>query len=411
MESRSEPGGRPPGDLPTGKVIVAGCVAGGLAAIRSLAARHIHVVAMTYNGSEPGLRSRYVDEVAICPHPRDEQAFIEYLLANAVRWRGALILETNDHYASALARHKRVLSEHYRLVVPEWSAARTFIEKDRTYALADRCGVARPGTFSPGTLAELEEILDEVTLPVLVKPVRSHEFVAVFRQKLFQVDTADELRSLFARTVEAGIPVMVTELIPGTDYRTLEKVWTYVDSTGDLTVELYNTKLRQTPPMFGLGRVTVTTPVFDDVRDASMRMLTESGHHGIGNFEFKRDPRDGQIKLIEVNIRLMASAQLAVAAGVDLPWIIYQDLVHGRQVAPKSYIEGVHYVDLLADITDYLTKEDNRLRNSRSFLEPYRARRRTYAYLSLKDPLPFLSEATGKATRRIGRWRQRRGLR
>lgn len=395
------------GGLPRGKVIVAGCTHGGLAAIRSLGSRGLHVIAISYEPTEHAFRSRYISEREICPHPRDERAFVEFLLARADRWAGALIIETNDYYATALARHKEQLAEHYRLVVPDWPVARTFIEKDLTYELAERCGVAYPRCFKPTTAAELESCLGEVQFPVMVKPVRSHEFVAVFRTKLFVAETPDELRCRFRAAMDAAIPVVIAEVIPGTDYKTLERVSMHVDSHGDVVSELYTTKLRQTPPMFGMNKVSVTTPEYPEVRAATLRLLEAVDFRGNAGVEFKRDPRDGQLKLIEVNVRLLADAQLSISAGIDTPWLMYQDVVNGVRVTAPPAEEGIYFVHLLTDLVELVTKERDRWRNRRRLLEPYLARRRAHAYLSWRDPMPALDELVGRA-RRFARKRRRR---
>jgi len=41
--------------------------------------------------------------------------------------------------------------------------------------------------------------------------------------------------------------------------------------------------------------------------------------------EFKRDPRDGKFKLMEINPRLWQWHGLAAACGIDLPRIAYAD--------------------------------------------------------------------------------------
>ena len=69
--------------------------------------------------------------------------------------------------------------------------------------------------------------------------------------------------------------------------------------------------------------------------DSGLRLLKALGFHGISQVEFKRDPRDGRYKLMEVNPRLWQWHGLAAACGVDLPLIAYRDLT-GEQVEHVS---------------------------------------------------------------------------
>ena len=39
-----------------------------------------------------------------------------------------------------------------------------------------------------------------------------------------------------------------------------------------------------------------------EVEPLGFRLLKSMGYHGIASVEFKRDPRDGQFKLMEVNM-------------------------------------------------------------------------------------------------------------
>jgi biotin carboxylase len=61
--------------------------------------------------------------------------------------------------------------------------------------------------------------------------------------------------------------------------------------------------------------------------DAGLRFLAALGFHGISQVEFKRDPRDGRYKLMEINPRLFQWHGLAAACGVDLPRLAYCDLL------------------------------------------------------------------------------------
>ena len=60
---------------------------------------------------------------------------------------------------------------------------------------------------------------------------------------------------------------------------------------------------------------------------------------GLSQVEFKRDPRDGSFRLMEVNPRLWQWHGLASACGVDLPVIAYRDLT-GEKVEPVSVHES-----------------------------------------------------------------------
>ena len=149
-----------------GKVIVIGCHVGGLAVIRSLGRKNQHIIALTHNNLDFAQTSRYVAERATCPDPSDETAFVDFLLDRADRWEGALIVETGDYHAVALAKHKAELSPHYRIVTPDWDTLRHFVQKEATYGLADACGVPHPRTWTPTSRDDLEPLRPRISTRV-----------------------------------------------------------------------------------------------------------------------------------------------------------------------------------------------------------------------------------------------------
>jgi predicted ATP-grasp superfamily ATP-dependent carboligase len=62
-------------------------------------------------------------------------------------------------------------------------------------------------------------------------------------------------------------------------------------------------------------------------------MLRELDFHGIAQVEWKRDPRNGALKLIEVNPRLWQWHGLTGECGAGVTEIAYWDLI-GAELAP-----------------------------------------------------------------------------
>jgi predicted ATP-grasp superfamily ATP-dependent carboligase len=74
--------------------------------------------------------------------------------------------------------------------------------------------------------------------------------------------------------------------------------------------------------------------------------------------EYKLDVRDGRYKLMEINPRTVSANELAIRAGVDFPWIVYQYLNAGgeeqRPRPTRGFRLGVKYVNEEWDIGAYL---------------------------------------------------------
>lgn len=372
------------------RAIVLGCQHGGLAVVRSLVPRGIDVLVLTNRPEDAGLASRHVGEWRLCPHPADEDALVQALLDCAPAWSGALVVPTTDYFAVVVSKHAERLEPHFQLGVAPWEHARIFLEKDSTYRLAADVGVAHPRIVAPTSMSELESELAHLELPAMIKPVHSHRFTADFGTKLLICDTAEQLRSDFQRVSDAAHEVVISEVIPGSDYLTLETCQVYIDESGELTGLFCCAKLRQTPPMYGVIRVGVSIEAHADLVEPTLELLRAIDYRGYASAEFKRDPRDQTLKLIEVNIRPLRMAQFSIACGVDFPYLTFADKVLGERHEAGGYEVGTYYIDVLSDLIDMVRFADDR--NLRRFIRPYVASRKTEPLITLRDPRPFFRD-------------------
>ena len=275
----------------------------GLAAIRSLGRAGIRVLAVDHRPSALGFRSKYAEPL-LSPDPfEDEPRFV-----NVVRALGELVVfPTHDDSLNAIARYADDLP--VLTPFPAWDVLERVQSKRTQLEQAAAVGIDIPK-------------LDPGTFPVIVKPERSVEFKRRYRRQAFRCETAAELEEALAQTEEFG-PI-VQELIPGGD-DTLYTVGSYLDGDGRALGVFCGRKLLQTPRGIGTCRIGEAIWV-EEVVEAALRLLAAFEYRGISQVEFKRDPRDGRFKLMEINARLWQWHGLASACGVDLPRIAYADL-------------------------------------------------------------------------------------
>jgi D-aspartate ligase len=280
----------------------------GLAAVRSLGRAGVRVLAVDHRPSALGFRSKYGERM-LSPDPfTDEHRFV-----NFVRALGEVVVfPTHDDSLNAIARYADDLG--VLTPFPDWSVLERVQSKRAQLDQAAAAGLDIP-TPDPGTF------------PVVVKPDRSVEFKRRYRRQAFRCETQAELDDALAKTEEFG-PI-VQELVPGGD-DTLYTVGSYLDADGRALGIFCGRKLRQTPPGIGTCRVGEALWVPEAV-DAALTLLRAVGYRGVSQVEFKRDPRDGRFKLMEINARLWQWHGLATACGVDLPLIAYRDLTGEAQ--------------------------------------------------------------------------------
>ncbi len=299
-----------------------------LAAIRSLGRAGLRVLVLNDSPRAVGLRSRFAEHVA-CPDPRnDEAGFIDAMenLASGLPAR-VPIFPTSDAYLNSIARHGERLAGSFLFPFPIGDALLRIQQKSYQVEQAAQLGIPIPRTSKTATA--------EFGFPVLVKPSDPVGFVDAFGVKGMQCNSLEEAE----RAVERAQPFdpLVQEWIPGGDEQ-LYFLGAYLSPKAEARGIFTGRKIRQIPPGIGTTRVGESIRI-PRVEELGVAYLKGIGCHGLSDVEFKLDPRDGELKFMEVNPRLGQWHGLAAAAGVDLPLIAYRDLM-GESVPPSRQIEA-----------------------------------------------------------------------
>jgi len=282
----------------------------GLSAIRSLGRAGVRVYAVDHRTSALGFRSRYATPV-FAPSPLlDEDGFVA-----KVRDLGpGVVFCTHDEGLRAIARHRDELE--LRCPFPR--------DLERIQRKRVQLDAARdtPDTRFPGRAAEAVAAAHELGYPVLVKPSEPVGFRQQYGRQAVICERDGEVENAYAQ-MEQWEP-MVQDLIPGGDDE-LYTLGAYLDESLEPLGLFCGRKLRQTPPGIGTARLGEAVWV-QEVVDSGVELMRNLGCNGLAQVEFKRDPRDGRFKLMEINPRLWQWHSLAIACGVDLPLIAYRDL-------------------------------------------------------------------------------------
>lgn len=392
VRSPDRAGGQPP-------AIILG---GGMIAIpvaRSLARAGARVTALGW-ATDSTARSRACAEfVALGGGAGVQDRWLEWLSHR--RERGAVLVPCSDDALELTARHRATLVElGYRPVEADPDVTLAMLDKQRTYELARQVGVPTPRTVlsRPGDDAS---IADGFAYPCALKPRYSHLYMQRVdtEYKAMYASNRDELAAHLARATELGLEMLVTEIIPGPE-DSYHSLYCYLDEQGDSLIHVTKRKLRQYPPVFGLATYHVMTRE-PEVVELGLRFCQGVGLRGIGVPEFKRDVRDGQLKLIECNARLTAGTELIHHSGVDLARIAY-DRALGREVAPvRDYRVGVRMLRPIEDIRAARALRRERQLTVHEWLVSLRHPQHL-AVWSWRDPGPFVYSLLRRA-RVVGR--------
>jgi predicted ATP-grasp superfamily ATP-dependent carboligase len=341
-----------------------------------------------------GRFSRYRGGYATAPPAgaEDGTALVDFLLMLAERegLRDWVLFPTSDEIVRALSLGKARLEPTYRVPVSDWETIRLFAEKRETHELAARLGIPTPRTRYPRTGEDLAAL--DVPYPVVVKPLSRDPFYARTRRKAVRADDERELAEVWewACTVVPPSELMVQELIPGGAAVLYSLGCQFFG--GRLRGHVVAHRARQHPMDFGRATTLAETVDIPELEALGAKLLLAAGYEGLAEVEFMLDTRDNTYKLLEVNPRVWGWHTLAGRAGVDLPFLFYQDVIGEPRADAGAFEKGVKWLRPITDVPTALKEVLNHRLGVREYFSSIRGPKELAPAPSWDDPLPFAVE-------------------
>lgn len=341
-----------------------------------------------------GRFSRYRGGYATCPSARAEDgaALVDFLLSLADRegLQGWVLFPTSDESVRAVSLGRDRLAPTYRVPVPQWETIRLFAEKRETHELASSLGIPTPRTWYPRSDAEVEEL--ELPWPVIIKPLSRDPFYALTHQKAVRAGDRDELLRLWrwACGVVPASELMVQELIPGGPDVLFSLGCHFFD--GRLGGHVVAHRQRQHPMDFGHATTLAETVDIPELEELGSRLLASAGYEGLAEVEFMLDRQENTYKLLEVNTRVWGWHTIAGRAGVDLPYLFYQQVVGGSGAAVQGFETGVKWLRPITDTPTALSEMLHGRLGMREYVSSISGPKALAPAPSWDDPLPFWIE-------------------
>lgn len=335
--------------------------------------------------------SRYVQRVIRVDDLRDERETIKAILDAGRRFglQDWVLFPTRDETVAALSKYRSELEDFFKVPVPEWEIVKWAWNKKNTYEIAERLGIPYPRTFSVTKIDQLRDLYS--LLPLAIKPAIKENFFYRTGAKAWRANTIDELNQLFKRAQdEIGVDeILLQEIIPGSG-ETQYSFCAFVKD-GNAHSTLVARRERQHPAEFGRAATYVVTTEEPEVEELSHRFLKSIGYYGVVEIEFKRDPRDGKFKLLDVNARIWGFHGLGSAAGVDFPYLLFSDQT-GVPGVPCRSQTGVGWLRLITDVPTSLVSIVKGKLSVRAWVSSIR-RTRIESVFAWDDPMPSFAEA------------------
>jgi predicted ATP-grasp superfamily ATP-dependent carboligase len=331
----------------------------GLGIVRSLGRKGIPVYAVDSDPNKVGMQSKYCTPL-ICPDiNKSEEKFVQFIIELGKKFdKKAVLYPTGDKMVLAFSKYREDLAPYYHWLIPDDGLVQRLVSKDGLDAIAQTYNIPAPRTVFPENVADVEALSEGLQYPVIIKPSLSPnwhdpEIYSIIgnNTKAVDVHSKEELLSYYKRIAAVNKGMIIQEYIPGNDDQ-LYYVCLYCDRDSNPMGIIAGQKIRLYPVHF--GSASYVKSIYDKkLIDISAKMVKEIGYKGLCGIEFKKDPRDGVYKLIELNVRFGLWDMLGEKCGVNLAYKAYKDAV-GQPIKKKwEYKTGIIWLAIRLDFAAF----------------------------------------------------------
>ena len=388
-------------------------ILGGLNVTRATGLAGLPAIVAAAEADSPAFASRYCSGGVLLPPLAQSEVVAEKLARLGEQLAGALgravpLFYGNDDYLNVILQHRERLSPYFRFIVNDPEVASALIDKERFDAFTRLRALPVPRTL------EWDE-LETFDGPVLVKPKLklAYEQTAIYLRLFDGAGKArvfGSARELLANPLAGALrrELVLQEYVPGSD----REIWSfhgYADESSRLLTWFAGRKIRTYPALTGQSSY-LELAHHEELVAVGRDIVERAPLKGVFKIDFKRDPRDGRFRMLEVNARFNLWHYLAAANGLSIPRVAYAYLLWGQVPAePPAYGTGVRWLSFGLDWRAY---RDLAARGELGFWgwAASLASRKVYQVFSWRDPRPFVADVTRRLRRlprltaRLRRW-------
>jgi protein-tyrosine-phosphatase/predicted ATP-grasp superfamily ATP-dependent carboligase len=315
-----------------------------LTVIRSLGRRGLEVHVAWAPRDDPALDSRYIARVHdLSPYAEDGTWKAE-LCRLMQQERFDLVIPTNEPSLLPLQLHRSELEPFGRIALLADRAYPIALDKVASYELAQELGIPVPRQIAVHDPSDAEWLISALGSPVVLKPHSSFSVEnLVHRRSVRKAYSAAEVRAtLDAMLPEGAVTAQQHFVGRGIGVGLLAE-------RGQILFAYQYERIHE-QVRGGDSSLRRSVPVDPALRDAASRLMHALDYTGVAMLEFRSNPATGDWIFVEINPRFWGSLPLAVAAGADFPWYLYQLLVESNRDVPQGYAANRVGRNLVGDV-------------------------------------------------------------
>lgn len=288
-----------------------------ITAARSLKKNGFEVVLFCESKNSYGYYTKYADSKILVPsieNNEDEfhEFFSNYLQANDLD----AVIPMFDFSAQYLSKHKNELKERLKFIIPDFEIFITGFDKNKFMNFCQENNIPHPITFS---YKDIDKYKSTANYPLIIKPN-----ITYGARGFAIVNSCDELENKIQNIIDEYGDVHIQEYIPSGGKQFLVGIYM---KNGELVNSTIIEKLRYYPVKGGSS--CFNKSVFNDkLVDICFKAQKALNWEGYAHYDLIEDPRNGEVKIMELNPRVQGCIKSSITAGIDFIDIIINDTLN-----------------------------------------------------------------------------------
>lgn len=226
--------------------------------------------------------------------------------------------------------------------------------KARTLSLAQELGIPVPETYNCPDIEDVCRVAQQLSFPIVLKPRSTVSWagnVGVQQTASFAFSESHLRKKCLWAFKETRQFPLIQRFVRG------EEVGVeFICQEGQPVAVCAHRRIRSASPRGGASVVSETIPeAYCGIGNLARSLVSSLRWNGPAMVEFKICQQTRRPQLMEINGRFWGSLPLAVAAGVDFPFLFYKLAMGGNVPSSSSYRIGIKARSFIGDAV-HLTK-------------------------------------------------------
>jgi len=294
-----------------------------LAAVRSMGKKGVDVFAASNTKHALSFYSKYCRKSLMYSNPNNEDQFICDILNIIKDVNFDVLLPIGFNICMAIAKHQKELTQYVKIPIASYESMKIASDKNATVKFASNNNISHPRTYHPENSEDIENLSSELKYPVVIKALEESGSVKYANSKEELMILYDYVCKTHKAQVDQGKLPQIQEYIKGDGYGFFA-----LFNRGEPRAVFAHKRLHEYPPSGGPS--TMARSFYDpELQALGIKILKKLNWHGVAMVEFKKDILSGEFKLIEINPKFWGSLGLAIASGVDFPFLASKMCMEG----------------------------------------------------------------------------------